>query len=304
MANRKFTRIRIEDQEVWRAIPGYHGYEASNFGNVRSLIKKGPKGYPRKEPQLLKPNFSRESGRPSIRIKGKFFFTYTLTLLAFVGPKPEGMECCHYDGNVLNNHLSNIRWDTKLNNAQDSLRLNRITRGEENHLSKLKRSDIIPIRERSANGETHKSIAKDYGVDITAISYIVLGKTWTHIRGPIKPLLLQRGETVKRSKLKEADILEIRTRSSNGEDNIKLGKEFNVNNSTISCIVLRKTWKHIGGPIQHNRMSGRIKLTLAKALEIKIKRSTGSTSDQLSKEYQVTVASINNIIGKRTWKNI
>lgn len=44
-----------------------------------------------------------------------------LILDAWVGPCPEGMECCHNDGNAMNNVLSNLRWDTHWNNVQDQI---------------------------------------------------------------------------------------------------------------------------------------------------------------------------------------
>ncbi len=42
-----------------------------------------------------------------------------LLLEVFVGPCPEGMQACHNDGDHLNNHVSNLRWDTPSANVQD-----------------------------------------------------------------------------------------------------------------------------------------------------------------------------------------
>ena len=48
---------------------------------------------------------------------------HTLVLETFVGPKPDGMECCHYpDSNKENNNLNNLRWDTHSENAKDKYR--------------------------------------------------------------------------------------------------------------------------------------------------------------------------------------
>ncbi|HXS32025.1 MAG TPA: HNH endonuclease, partial [Steroidobacteraceae bacterium] len=47
---------------------------------------------------------------------------HCLVLEAFVGPRPQGLVGCHYDGDVWNNHLSNLRWDTQAANIQDAIR--------------------------------------------------------------------------------------------------------------------------------------------------------------------------------------
>ena len=35
-------------------------------------------------------------------------------------PRPIGMECCHLDDDPTNNHLSNLRWDTRSANSFES----------------------------------------------------------------------------------------------------------------------------------------------------------------------------------------
>lgn len=45
-----------------------------------------------------------------------------LILETFVGPRPEGMQCCHWDDDPAHNHLSNLRWDTPSANQLDRTR--------------------------------------------------------------------------------------------------------------------------------------------------------------------------------------
>jgi len=45
-----------------------------------------------------------------------------LVLEAFVGPRPEGMQCRHLDGNKENNCQWNLRWGTPMENGQDRVR--------------------------------------------------------------------------------------------------------------------------------------------------------------------------------------
>jgi hypothetical protein len=47
---------------------------------------------------------------------------HRLVALAFHGQPAEGEECCHKDGNKLNAVPSNLRWDTRSENAKDRYR--------------------------------------------------------------------------------------------------------------------------------------------------------------------------------------
>lgn len=47
---------------------------------------------------------------------------HRLVLTAFVGPCPDGLECCHWDDNPAHNCLGNLRWDTRSANQVDRIR--------------------------------------------------------------------------------------------------------------------------------------------------------------------------------------
>jgi hypothetical protein len=113
----------------YRAVPGFPGYRIGNDGSVwtckvkggndRSPGRTGPwrrlvlhrdrAGYPRV-------NLDRD-GRNHSRL------IHRLVLESFVGPRPNGLEACHYpDPDKWNNHLANLRWDTHGENARDRYR--------------------------------------------------------------------------------------------------------------------------------------------------------------------------------------
>src|SRR6185312_7030300 len=71
-------------------------------------------------------------------------YAHRLVLEAFVGPCPDGMECCHNDGNPANNRVENLRWDTTSANQLDREAHGTSNRGEQQGRSKLK-DDYIPI---------------------------------------------------------------------------------------------------------------------------------------------------------------
>lgn len=104
---------------------GYEGtYEVSNLGQVRSLSRPDSWGRPVRGRALSPDAGSGGHLRVKLTRNGvsRRFFIHRLVLAAFVGPRPEGMEACHNDGNPTNNIVSNLRWDTKSANAQDRRR--------------------------------------------------------------------------------------------------------------------------------------------------------------------------------------
>lgn len=118
--------------EIWKPIPGYGGfYEASNLGNIRvkdrevekfcgltgTKVKQFYKG------RVLNPSNANKYGHKSVHIgydkKRILVSVHKLILLAFVGPCPDGMECCHNNGIASDNRIENLRWDTHKNNNAD-----------------------------------------------------------------------------------------------------------------------------------------------------------------------------------------
>lgn len=111
--------------ESWLPVVGYEGlYEVSDHGRVRSLdrvvLGRNRTGRVlaicyagrRRVPQV-------SIGRDGVIRHRKI---HQLVLEAFVGPCPPGMEGCHNDDDTQNNHLSNLRWDTRSANEIDAFR--------------------------------------------------------------------------------------------------------------------------------------------------------------------------------------
>jgi hypothetical protein len=176
-------------REVWRAIPGYDGYEVSSLGRVRSIDREVVQVSP-------------WGGMIRRRLRGKILATgchpdghllvnlsvgnvpasksvHNLVLLTFVGKRPRGLEACHNDGDPENNRLSNLRYDTHLNNEADKLTHGTRPRGERHGNSHLTREQVIEIRDSKLMG---RLLAKTYGVSPTQICNIRKRKAWGWIR--------------------------------------------------------------------------------------------------------------------------
>lgn len=116
----------MESKERWLPVVGFEeSHEVSDAGQVRSIdrtnmLGKRLKGHPVK--QRVNPN----TGYPMVALQseGKRVTraVHRLVSEAFIGPLPDGMETCHWDGDKTNNRAENLRYDTRGSNSLDSVR--------------------------------------------------------------------------------------------------------------------------------------------------------------------------------------
>jgi len=167
--------------ETWKPVVGYEGlYEVSDRGNVRSMgrITAGR----RLRGRTLRPG----------RWKGGHLFVvlwkdgqarnravHSLVAEAFLGPRPEGHEVCHTDGDSTNNRPENLRYDTRKGNVADMVKHGRLVRGSRHPNAKLTEADVVEIRRAYADRRsTQAELAARYGVSQNVISRIVRWRMW------------------------------------------------------------------------------------------------------------------------------
>lgn len=112
----------MESTEKWLPVVGFEqAYEVSDHGNVRSIDRVNTRGFRMKGKQLtLKTDaYGYKAVTLSWGNKPHTRKVHHLVLEAFVGPRVEGSECLHADGVRDNNHVSNLRWGTHLENEAD-----------------------------------------------------------------------------------------------------------------------------------------------------------------------------------------
>lgn len=191
-------RVQIHpdgSKEYWRDIPGYEGlYRVSSWGRIKVLqrvrIKRTRWGGIVKQiykSRIMKPvlqktgrycvGLVRHSGEPQ-----KLLLVYRLVLLAFVGPCPKGMECCHFpDRDPTNDRLENLRWDTRVSNSTDRVIHGTSPTGENNGFSKLTNEDVLLIRKLYKQGWTIMNLSRRFCLNRNTISGVVRRKSWKHI---------------------------------------------------------------------------------------------------------------------------
>lgn len=179
-------------KENWKPVVNYEGlYEVSDLGRVRSLDRYVPhpnrwksRGFRKVRGRMLSAKIN-SKGYVAVQLnKGGRAWdveSHVLVLLAFVGPRPPGMQACHNDGDPSNPHLSNLRWDTPSANNMDKRKHGTAQHGSRNGNSKLTENAVREIRKRFQVGATAPALAKVYGIHPGTVYSIVYGRVWRHV---------------------------------------------------------------------------------------------------------------------------
>jgi len=170
-------------EEIWKAVPDYEGlYEVSNFGSVRSLprVVCNKDGMPvgKSSGKILTLSIGLRGRRQVMLYKNRkyqCFKVHALVMLAFVGPRPKGMDICHNDGDASNNLITNLRYDTRAGNFADKLLHGTHQRGENAPFHKLTDSQIHEIKKLRSEGKKCRELGEVYGVHKVYISQICRG---------------------------------------------------------------------------------------------------------------------------------
>ena len=158
----------------WQLIARFPLYEISEAGEVRKVGTMRPlKSFPVKG--YLAVSLYGESG----------YFQGVIHRIAsqtFLGPRPEGMQVNHKNGNALDNRAENLEYVSPQQNIwhRDNV-LKTTARGERSGKAVLTTKKVIRIRKLSAQGLTHRKIAALLGVGKTTVANVVHLRTWHHV---------------------------------------------------------------------------------------------------------------------------
>lgn len=180
--------------ETWRPTVGFEGsYEVSDHGRVRSVDRV--KEYTRRDQysgnlitvqrqhkgRILKPGPNSSGHLTVVLGRGNTKMVHVLVLESFIGPCPDGHECCHHDDIPVNNALGNLRWGTRSDNLFDAVRNGRKAVGEQHQNAKLKGSDIPNIISATGRGCITR-LARELGVNESTIRQVRMGRSWASVR--------------------------------------------------------------------------------------------------------------------------
>lgn len=160
--------------ERWLDVVGWEGlYRVSSEGRV-----SGPRR------SILRP-FVNKRGYPQIGLcrngSRRTVFIHQMVADAFLGPRPDGMECRHLDGDSGNAREENLCWGTHSENALDAVRHGANPIGVDHPHAKLTPEIAAIIRRRYrpyCRKWGGRACAERFGVSTGAVSALVRGITW------------------------------------------------------------------------------------------------------------------------------
>lgn len=113
-------------------------------------------------------------------------YIHRVLALLFI-PNPHAKPSInHIDGDKANFELENLEWCTHLENMRHAYetglaKARPVGPGEASPASKLNDHKVREIKRRLMNGDTHQSLAQEFGVAKGTIGFIARGETWSHI---------------------------------------------------------------------------------------------------------------------------
>jgi hypothetical protein len=120
------------------------------------------------------------NGYGSIRFGGRTTVaSRAMCEVAHGAPPLPNLEAAHSCGNGHNGCVNprHLRWATRAENIQDQIEHGNTLRGRRNPHSKLTEADVLQIREMHP-AQSHRLIAKHFGVSAGTIQGILKGKIW------------------------------------------------------------------------------------------------------------------------------
>jgi hypothetical protein len=155
-------------------------YEVSSMGNVRRA-KPGRGTYAGRpiKPILMKIGYL--EFRPVVNGKNVAQYLHSLVAELFIGPRPDGAEVNHIDGDKTNNRVTNLEYVTHAENMAHASSSGLMQKGESHHASVLTEGDVREIRRMRESGSGLIEICQRFSVAKPTISQICNMRRWKHI---------------------------------------------------------------------------------------------------------------------------
>jgi len=179
----------------WRSIA--EGlYEVSSDGRVRR-VEKRTNAVPGRDHKLYRNPNGYLYVCLSVRGKATTYRVHRLVAEAFLGPRPEGTEINHRDGNKANNAVANLEYVSHQANIDHAFATGlspvgerywatrsreSVVRGEAHPRARLTADAVREIRSAiAARRESARSLAARFGVQECTIYDVSKRKSWKHV---------------------------------------------------------------------------------------------------------------------------
>lgn len=174
-------------EEIWKRIPNYSKYEASNLGRIKTFNWKGSG-----KEKVMTPAHDASGYLRTVLIRDDGKYTtvkvHRIICQTFLD-NPEDKPCVnHIDGIRDNNKLENLEWCTRSENMKHAFKIgNKSQKGERNTCATLTDEQVLEIRanyeygKTGKKGKTKQQIADEYNTTFSVIKRIVQNRTWKHL---------------------------------------------------------------------------------------------------------------------------
>jgi hypothetical protein len=176
--------FKVNEEELWRPVVRFPGYEVSDKGRVRSfksgkakILKLGKDG----------------SGYPIVCLykngRGYWFLVHRLVAEAFLGFPEDMLEVNHKNGVKTDNRVENLEWLTRSDNHKHAIKTGL-------RKTKLSENQVLEILDMLDAGVPQTEIAEIFNIAQSTVSMIKSGRRWSHLTGrsPEKPRLKNPGK--------------------------------------------------------------------------------------------------------------
>lgn len=173
-------------EEIWKRIPNYSKYEASNLGNIKTFNWKNT-GQERIMKPALDPNGYYRT--VLIRDDGKYATVkvHRIICQTFLENPDEKPAVNHKNFIRNDNRLENLEWCSFKENTVHSFQGDRRKYKGGSSCSSLTDEQVIEIRKnyqygkKTKSGKTKKEIAEEYGTTFSVIKNIVQNQNYKHL---------------------------------------------------------------------------------------------------------------------------
>jgi len=149
--------------EIWKEIPDFPGYQASDQGRIRSNRRGSWKIL-----KLTENSYGYFVVGPVHKRKRYLAPVHRFVLLAFRGAPPEGKnQGAHLNGDKADNRLSNLIWASEKENLSHRIEHGTAPIGMKNPNAKLNPSKVKKLREMRDSGKTWREVGKNFGLTIS-----------------------------------------------------------------------------------------------------------------------------------------
>lgn len=171
-----------EDGTIFKLVPlrNKHGHVTEELLGQYRLVEQ-------------KQTLNKEGGYLRISFNAKNVHVAKIVAEAYYGPRPDGYQIDHVDGNKLNNHYTNLEYVTASENMRRATakglnvlpKGHGVLRGEANRSCKISEETAKAIKnlkgKTNRNGFTAQVIADSFGVKRRLVYAIWSGQLWKHI---------------------------------------------------------------------------------------------------------------------------